>query len=152
MNKKEAIKILEAQKNKLHTEEYKNNVIAQTLDYIEEFLGKSSQHYELIEKLKNKYPNISGEDFDEKAMAIENAFSAYIVSAIETIKNKGIKNKEEKWYQKATDAFIKNAVQFIVTGLFTFIIGVLTGKSCNQHSNQQDSKKDQTIIVQAPQK
>ena len=96
MDESEAIKLLEQQKSKYHTEEYKNNIIAQTLAYISKFLGNSSEHYKLIEKLKDKYPNISSTDFDDKSKAIEEAFSAYINSAIETIKNIGIKTNGTK--------------------------------------------------------
>ena len=59
---------------------------------------------------------------------------------------------KEKWYKKILNEFVKNAVQYIFTGVVTFIIGVAAGKSCNQHNNQQETKKDTTKIVQVPKK
>lgn len=47
---------------------------------------------------------------------------------------------KKKWYQKWIDEFIKNIVQFIVTGSILFLSGLITGKSCNPTTNQLKSQ------------
>jgi hypothetical protein len=74
------------------------------------------------------------------------------------------KQTEKKWWQKWVDEFIKNAIQFSVTGLITFLSGLIIGKSCNpadipkssQQSNPRNgidtSHSENTILLDSIQK
>jgi len=55
---------------------------------------------------------------------------------------------KKKWYQKWVDEFIKNIVQFIVTGFILFLSGLITGKSCNQSTSQLKTQPNDPNTLQ----
>jgi predicted transcriptional regulator len=51
------------------------------------------------------------------------------------------KSNQKKWWEIWREEFAKNAVQFFVTSAFTFAIGLVSGKSCNQTDNLKLSQQ-----------
>jgi hypothetical protein len=55
---------------------------------------------------------------------------------------------KKKWSQKWVDEFIKNIVQFIVTGAILFLSGLITGESCNQATSKLKTQLNDPNILQ----
>lgn len=96
MNKVTAIKILKSQKQKYADAEHKIYVANQTVDFIENFLGKDSSHYNMIKSfcLPNSTPDTSDEFYNIKLKNTVRRFQVCVDEAIDTIKKIGLIKKE----------------------------------------------------------
>lgn len=96
---KKAIRILEEQKDRLTSARNKHLVVMQTLDFVEKFLGKESNHYSLIKSFSS-FPRIEDRHYDIKLKVSEESFAMCIDATIDTIRKIGLKKECRNYKNK----------------------------------------------------